>query len=127
MAVKFLSEAWAAQLQERLNGDPSFGKAVAGQTVAIHQVIATREGSVDYWLKVADGVVTLGVGSIDDADATIEQDYATAVGLARREINPVTAFMTGKIRVQGNLGTLMGLQAALGLLADHMSAMDIEY
>ncbi|MEX2275927.1 MAG: SCP2 sterol-binding domain-containing protein [Actinomycetota bacterium] len=127
MAVKFLSEAWAAELQERLNGDPAFGKAVAGQTVAIQQAIATGDGPVDYWLKVADGVVSLGVGSIDDADATIEQDYATAVGLARREVSPVAAFMTGKIKVEGNLGTLMALQSALGLLADHMSAMDIEY
>lgn len=127
MAVKFLSEEWAAELQQRLNGDPAFAKAVAGQTVAVQQSISTGDGPVDYWLKVADGVVALGVGTIEGADATIEQDYATAVGLARREVSPVAAFMTGKIRVQGNLGTLMGMQSALGLLADHMAAMDIEY
>jgi putative sterol carrier protein len=49
------------------------------------------------------------------------------VALAKREINPVTAFMMGKIKVDGNMGMLMGLAGALGKLADAMGTLDVAY
>ncbi|MEX2101772.1 MAG: SCP2 sterol-binding domain-containing protein [Actinomycetota bacterium] len=127
MAVKFLSSGWADELKRRLNEDPAVAAALGDASVTIQQTIATNDGPVEYWLSVAGGAVDLGIGSVEAPDATIVQDYATAVGLAKREVNAVTAFMIGRIKVHGNVGTLMGLQPALGLLSEHMLAMDIEY
>ena len=127
VSVRFLSPEWAAELATRLNADPKFAEATAGRSVTIQQTITAEDGPVDYWLTLDDGVVTLGLGTAPNPTATITQDYSTAVGLARREVNPVTAFMLGRIRIAGSLGSLMDLQPALGLLADHMAEMDIEF
>jgi putative sterol carrier protein len=80
-----------------------------------------------YWTIVDGGKIQLGVGDVENPDATITQSYDTAVALARREANPVTAFMMGKIKVDGNMGMLMGLAGALGKLAEVMSTLDVEY
>ena len=65
-----------------------------------------------------DGRIELGLGDLENPDATVSQSYETAVSLAKREANPVTSFMMGKIKIDGNMGMLMGLAGALGKLAD---------
>jgi putative sterol carrier protein len=67
------------------------------------------------------------VGELEGPDATITQDYDSAVALARSELNPVTAFMTGRIKITGNMMVLMGLQNALAVLPGVMDEMDIDY
>jgi putative sterol carrier protein len=127
VAVQFLSQEWADALTTALNGDEAFRQAAAGQTVALQQVITRPEGDVRYWTRLDDGVIAFGIGDLDTADATITQSYETAVGLARREINAVMAFMTGKIKVAGDMGRLMALQGVLSKLADVMGALDVDY
>jgi putative sterol carrier protein len=39
----------------------------------------------------------------------------------------VTAFMTGKVKIGGNMGLLLGLQGALVRLPAAMSAIDVDY
>ena len=127
MAVKFLSKEWAQELKEALNSNQTFTEAIGSQSVKIQQVITSPDATVDYWLKIEGGGVDLGVGDIEGADATITQDYATAVALARSELSPVSAFMTGKIKIAGNMMILMGLQNALAQLPGVMAEMDIDY
>jgi putative sterol carrier protein len=128
VAVKFLSAEWAQELQERLNANPTFTQAIGSQSVKIQQVITgNADGTSQYWLRLENGRVELGVGELEGPDATITQDYDSAVALARSELNPVTAFMTGRIRIAGNMMILMGLQNALAVLPGVMAEMDIDY
>lgn len=128
MAVKFLSAEWAQELEERLNANPTFTQAIGSQSVKIQQVITGgADGTTQYWLRLENGRVDLGVGELQGPDATITQDYDSAVALARSELNPVTAFMTGRIRIAGNMMVLMGLQNALAILPGVMDEMDIDY
>ena len=69
----------------------------------------------------------MGVGEAENPDATITQSYETAVALAKSELSPVTAFMTGKVKVGGNMGLLLSLQGVLTQLPDAMRAIDVEY
>jgi len=125
--VQFLSDEWTAELKKRLNASESF-RAAAGTTEAmIENVIATSDGQKRYWIKIADGGVDMGPGPADRPDASIEQDYETAAALARSELNAVSAFMTGKIRINGSMMLLMQLQGALTELAREMQEMDVEY
>jgi putative sterol carrier protein len=126
VAVKFLSPEWAQQLTDRLNSDESFTKSIANQRAKIQQVITGSDGEQKYWMTLEDGKIDMGVGELDGADATITQDYATAVALARSELNAVTAFMSGRIRIS-NLGFLMPLQGALSELPAAMQEIDTEY
>jgi putative sterol carrier protein len=125
--IQFLSDEWTAALRERLSTSESFRKAAAGASATVQNVIATSGGPKRYWIRFADGEVELGDGDAQQPDATIEQDYETAAALARSELNPVSAFMTGKIRVNGSMMLLMQLQGALTELAREMQEMDVDY
>lgn len=127
MSVKFLSQEWADQLSTALNGNEAFAKAAAGQRAKLQQVIDGPDGEIRYWISIEDATITMGLGDLENADATITQSYETAVKLAHRELSPVTGFMTGKIKVAGNMGMLLGLQAVLALLPDAMASFDVEY
>ena len=127
MAVKFLSDEWAQALKAELNASESFKEAAAGKTATIQQVIGGGEGQIDYWISIVDGAIDMGIGDAATADATITETYETAVALAKSELSPVTAFMTGKVKIAGNMGMLLGLQSVLALLPGAMAAIDVEY
>lgn len=127
MPVQFLSDEWTADLQQRLNESEDFRKAAAGANATIQNVIGTPEGQKRYWLRISGGDVELGHGDAEKPDATIEQDYTTAAALARGELNPMSAFMTGKIRINGSMMLLMQLQGALAAFARLMQEMDVDY
>jgi len=126
MAVKFLSPEWAAALTTELNANEAFREASAGQRAKIQQVI-TGSDEAHYWITFEDGTIDMGVGDVEAPDATITQSYETAVKLAKSELSVVTAFMTGKVKVAGNMGLLMGLQGALSQLPGAMQAVDTDY
>jgi putative sterol carrier protein len=126
MAVKFLSPEWAAALTTELNANDAFREASAAQHAKIQQII-TGEDESHYWIIFADGTIDMGVGDLEAPDATITQSYETAVKLAKSELSAVTAFMTGKIKIGGNMGLLLGLQGALTHLPAAMEKIDVEY
>ena len=127
MAVKFLSDEWAQALKAGLNTDAAFKEAAAGKTATIQQVIGGSEDETRYWIRIADDAIDMGLGDAESPDATITETYETAVALAKSELSPVTAFMTEKIKVAGNMGMLLGLQNVLSLLPTAMAAIDVEY
>ena len=127
MPVQFLSPEWTEELEKRLNASEAFKTASASADVTIQNVINTPDGPKRYWMRFESGSVKLEAGDAQKADATIEQDYATAVALAKNELNPVSAFMTGKIRINGSMMLLMQLQGALSELAKEMQEIDVDY
>jgi putative sterol carrier protein len=127
MPVRFLSPEWTEELEKRLNASDTFRAAAASSDVTIQNVINTPEGAKRYWMKFEGGTVDLEAGDAPKPDATIEQDYETAVALAKSELNPVSAFMTGKIRINGSMMLLMQLQGALSELAKEMQEIDVDY
>jgi putative sterol carrier protein len=127
MPIRFLSDEWVAEVKERLNRSDAFRAGAADTTATLQQVIASPEGERRYWIRVADGTIDMGSGGVEQADATITQDYETAAALARGELNPVAAFMSGKLRINGSMTLLLQLQGALAELPRVMSEMDVEY
>lgn len=127
MSVKFLSTEWADAVKARLNANDEFRQAASTQRATIQQVISSDDGDTHYWIEIADGQIDMGVGDAEGPDATITQSYETAVKLAKSELSVVTAFMTGKVKVAGNMGLLMGLQGALSQLPSAMQAVDTDY
>jgi putative sterol carrier protein len=127
VAVKFLSPEWAEMLKQELNAEKAFRQAAAGQHAVIQQVISNDGEDAHYWIRIDDGAIDMGLGDADDAEATITQSYDTAVRLAKSELSAVTAFMTGKIKIAGNMGKLLGLQGALAQLPPAMAKIETEY
>jgi len=127
VSVQFLSTEWAEAVKAELNANGAFRQAAASQQATIQQVITSSEGDTHYWIVIADGAIDMGVGDADAPDARITQSYDTAVKLAKSELSVVTAFMTGKVKVAGNMGMLMGLQGALSQLPTAMQAVETDY
>ena len=127
MTVKFLSDEWAEALKAELNQSEDFRQAAAGHKATIQQVITGADGTTNYWITIGEGTIDLGVGDIDGEDATITQSYDSAAALAKGELSPVTAFMTGKLKIAGNMGMILGLQGALSQLPAAMAKIDVEY
>ena len=90
-------------------------------------MITSADGDTRYWITIADGRIDLGTGDVDTEDATITQSYDSAAALATGELSPVTAFMTGKLKVAGNMGLILGLQGVLAQLPAAMAKIDVEY
>lgn len=127
MPVKFLSQEWTNELQDRLNASESFKKSVVGVAAKLQQVVTGPDGESRYWIQIQDGGVGMGQGDIEAPDATVTQDYDTAVGLATSQVNAMSAFMTGRLKIAGNMGMLMQLQAAISELGHAMQEMDVDY
>jgi putative sterol carrier protein len=114
-------------LKAALNQDEAFREAAGTVAARVQQVITDDGGETRYWIVIADGAIDMGIGDLDPVDATITQSYDTAAALSKGELNAVTAFMTGKIKVAGNMGLLLGLQGALTRLPPAMSSIQTEY
>ncbi len=52
---------------------------------------------------IKDGQFTLSEGQPPAPDLTLTASSDTAIGLFQRTVNPMAAFMTGKIKVKGDL------------------------
>ncbi|MEH6521732.1 SCP2 sterol-binding domain-containing protein [Sulfitobacter sp.] len=49
----------------------------------------------------------------DEADVTLSADPETFQGMMEGETNPTSAFMTGKLKIDGDMGMAMKLASAL--------------
>lgn len=71
------------------------------------------EGAGRWTVDVSDGKVTVTEGG-EDADVTISASEETFQKVASGEQNATTAYMTGKLKVKGDLGAAMKLQKLFG-------------
>jgi putative sterol carrier protein len=67
------------------------------------------EGEGQWHVTVADGKLSVAEGG-GDADATITTSSETFDKIVAGEQNPTTAYMTGKLKIKGDLGAAMKLQ-----------------
>lgn len=64
-------------------------------------------------LKVADGAAVVTEGADPSASATIKMSDTDYVAMTSGNLNPMMAFMSGKIKVEGDLNTVMKLQSIM--------------
>ena len=129
MAVKFLSEEWATTMTEALNSSDEFKQAASGQQVTLQQVVtdAPDGGETKYFFKLDGGSAQVGLGEASDAEATITQNYETAVAIVKSELNAQNAFMQGKLKISGNMMKLMQLQGVFNAMPKAAEGIDVEY
>ncbi len=65
------------------------------------------EGGGSWVLTVKDGTCSVRAGTASAPKATLETDAATWVGIHTGSVNPMQAFMCGKIKASGNVAELM--------------------
>jgi putative sterol carrier protein len=86
---------------------------VAG-VIGVIQFELSGEESSKWALKLDDGTLDIIEGGVDDPTSTILMSADDFVSLIKGQLNAVAAFMTGKIKVQGDMNLVMKLQTILG-------------
>jgi putative sterol carrier protein len=66
-------------------------------------------GAGQWTVRVTDGAVKVTEGA-EQADVTIAASSETFEKIARGEQNPTTAYMTGKLKIKGDMGAALKLQ-----------------
>lgn len=117
MSHPFLSEEWMAAARDIRTKYEDRATEVT-QVIRINQVITDvpfGEGTVHSYLDTSSGKVEMELGELDEPDATITTDYATAKALFvdQDPAAGMQAFMAGKVKVQGDMMKLMAMQTVL--------------
>jgi putative sterol carrier protein len=68
------------------------------------------EGAGSWTVDVRDGKVSVAQDGAPEPDATISTSEETFQKLVSGEQNPTSAYMTGKVKVKGDMGAAMKLQ-----------------
>ncbi len=124
----FLSEDHFSAAREALGSDPGFQNSIANVDLGVQfEVSGTSAGDVAYYLKVQDGAVETDMGILEGADVTVSSDYETSKAISKGELNVQMAFMTGKIKVGGNVAKIMMHQGVINDYARVLSVLDVEY
>ena len=126
--AQFLSEDHFTAAQEALNADAGFQNAIANVDLAVQfDVSGAPDGDLSYYLKIGDGTAETASGPLDGADVTVSSDYDTSKAISKGELNVQMAFMTGKIKVGGNMAKIMMHQGVINDYARVLSGLDVEY
>lgn len=81
-----------------------------GKTAGMTNTYVFDIESVGQWtVAVVDGAVSVTEGG-GDADCTLAASEETLLKIARGEANATTAYMTGKLKIQGDMGAALKLQ-----------------
>ena len=98
----------AESVQEFFDGLAS--RADAEKTAGMNNsYLFDIEGAGQWVVAVADGNVTVTEGT-GEADTTITTSEGSFMAIVRGEQNPTTAYMTGKLKIKGDMGAAMKLQ-----------------
>lgn len=125
----FLSDDWVAAAR-KIRAE--FGALEEGvpDNVRMNQVITDvpfGTGTINAHIDTSSGSLEMDLGHLDQADVTVTLDYDTAkaVFVDGTVSAAMTAFMAGKVRVQGEMAKLL---SALGQLSppDESSVTNVQ-
>jgi len=128
MPVKYLSQEWIDAYNAALAGDDAVRAALKGKSATLQMVISDApEGEVHYWLRLADGGASTGLGDAADADVTISRSYETSILVNKGELDGQKAFMQGKVKIAGKMLKMMQLRGPLEKVQAALNTIDTDY
>src|SRR3981081_4137381 len=105
--AKYLSQDWLDQGKKLSESQPERPGATARM-----QYVVTGGPDGDsryYWVLENGKLQESSLGELPDADFTMTMTYADSVAVQNGDLDATAAFMQGRIKVTGNMGTLMQL------------------
>ncbi len=127
MGVKYLSDEWAQAVTEAVNQSDAFKQQASGKTAKVQNVVTAPDGEKKYYFTVENGQAAVSAGEIPDAEATLTTDYETSTALSKGELNGTAAYMSGKLKINGDLMKLMQLQGMFNTLPEAVKGIEVEY
>ena len=105
--AKYLSQEWLEQGKKLSESQPERPGATARMQ---YVVTGGPDGDIRYYWVLENGKLQeSSLGELPDADFTMTITYADSVAVQNGDLDANAAFMQGRIKVTGNMGTLMQL------------------
>ncbi|MBI5958378.1 MAG: SCP2 sterol-binding domain-containing protein [Chloroflexi bacterium] len=82
---------------------------------AIFQFVLTGDNGGNYWIKVANKQADVHEGENEAPTMVVTATADDYLALVNGDLNPMMAFMQGKIKVKGEMALALKLQALFGL------------
>ena len=110
----FLSDEWFDAAKKLI--DEHGAQAPPGTSLVMNLEVSDGEKTIDFHMGSKDGTTMFGKGKADGADVTLstDMDTAKAVFVSGDQQAGMQAFMSGKVRVQGDMTKMMMAQAGGG-------------
>ena len=86
-----------AEMPDAFNADKAVG------VDATIQYNLTGDGGSQWWSRIVDGTITIEEGVAEDPSLTLEMDAGDYVDMMAGRLDAMSAFMSGKIKVQGDI------------------------
>lgn len=119
MSHAFLSPEWisAARSIREKYADEATAVATA---IRMNQIITGSPfgaAPIEIFVDTSSGIVELDFGSLDAPDLVVTTDYDTARSILVEQdaAAAMQAFMSGRIKVQGDMTKMMGLQVSMSI------------
>jgi putative sterol carrier protein len=117
MSFAFLSDEWITAAREIRTRHEEAAAALT-LTARINLLITEvpfGEGTIESYMEAVDGRLDLELGSLEAPDCTVTTDYLTARTLLvdQDPAAAMQAFMSGRIKVQGDMMKLMAMQTSV--------------
>jgi hypothetical protein len=112
----FLSDEWTAAVR-KLHEDVVAQPAATAQSVRMNLVLTDSpllDGTVEAHLDTRSGELVVDNGHLEDPDLTVTVDYDTAKAILvdGDAQAAMAAFMSGRIKIDGDVALLLALQNA---------------
>jgi len=93
------------------NVEKSFKPEAAAGVDAVYQFSISGEGGGEWNATVAGGKCTVREGTADSPNCTVVTDVDTWTNIGSKRISSMDAFMSGKLRIKGDMGLAMKLES----------------
>jgi putative sterol carrier protein len=118
--LRFLSDEWIRAFDAALRADATLGARFAATPIAIAQDVESEPGYVVVLDGAGGRIVTDGSRT---GDITFVCSRATAVDLARGDLNAQRALASGRLKLRGDVDRLGSAGDALAALGDLLAGL----
>jgi putative sterol carrier protein len=109
-------------MEDRMNDELTPGQVIeamptyfqpdkAGNTNATIQFDLSGDQAGKWYLKVANGQASASEGQAETPNLTFLADARDAVKIFTGKLDPTAAFMSGKLKIKGDMGLAMRMQS----------------